>query len=70
MKVIEVTAKTLIVKELGKATAKFLEIGSSILSIATNFQLRQPPPNPPVAVAHHDEAGGENVSPPLRSADS
>ena len=62
-------AKTLVVKELGKATAKFLEIGCQF-SRQRQLLLRQPPPNPPVAVAHHDEAGGENVSPPLRSADS
>jgi hypothetical protein len=50
-------AKTLAVKELGKATAKFLEIGAQF-SRQRQLLLRQPPPNPPVAVAHHDEAGG------------
>ena len=63
-KIIEVTAdtskyaKTLVVKELGKATANFfLEIGAQF-SRQRQLLLRQPPLNPPVAVAHHDEAGG------------
>jgi hypothetical protein len=65
MMVVTHVAKTLATERLGKSTAK--DFGNSIVTFTPAIENSA---NSPVAVAHHAEARGQDVSLPVYSADS